>query len=217
MNITTRVLFLCFGDNQYHDHGKIGTFLNAALRSSGFSVTSATDPGAITPDALAAHDAVVMYAVAATAARAQLDALLETVRGDRLNDRGRPVGFVGLHGVTTSFQDSAEFKRLIGASFLSHPDMGPAYRFKVKDASQPLMTGITDFSLTDELYLFETHERFSVVLFCLYEGVERPVAWHKPYGRGKVFYLALGHDTEQLGDANVRRLIDNGVRWSAAD
>jgi type 1 glutamine amidotransferase len=184
------------------------------LRGEGFTVTYVADPGLVTAEMLYRQDVMVMYAVSAELPTGNLEGLLDAVRGVQCNDRERPVGFVGLHGVTTSFQESNDWKRLIGASFISHPDMGPAYRFTVKDASHPVMDGVTDFDLVDELYFSEVHARFSVLLSCRYEGIERPVAWHKQYGRGKVFYLALGHDVVQLGNEHVRRMIANGVRWT---
>jgi type 1 glutamine amidotransferase len=188
--------------------------LDGMLRGEGCAVTYVTDPGLVTAEALCRQDAVVMYAVSAALPAGNLEALLDAVRGVRCNDRDQPVGLVGLHGVTTSFQDSNDWKRLIGASFISHPDMGPAYHFTVKDPDHPVMSGVADFDLVDELYFSEVHARFSVLLSCTHEGIERPVAWHKQYGRGKVFYLALGHDVEQLGNGHVRRMIANGVRWT---
>jgi type 1 glutamine amidotransferase len=212
-----RLLLLAAGDDQYHDHGKIGLFLKAMLSSAGFNTTYAAGFEALTGEHLSRHDVVVMYAVSASLSAARLAMLLDAVRGAQPNDRGKPVGFVGLHGVTTSFQDNEEWKRLIGASFVSHPDMGPVYRFTVRDTSHPVTRGVEDFNLIDELYLFNEHAPFTILLSCLYEGTERPVAWHKPYGQGRIFYLALGHDTEQLGDENVRQLIVNGIHWTTEE
>ncbi len=210
-----RVLLLCCGDDQYHDHRKIGAFLQDMLTSSGCASTYAEDFNALSAGTLRRCDAVVMYAVSASAPPDNIHALLEAVRGDAPNDQGRPVGFVGLHGVTTSFQDNEEWKRLVGAGFVSHPDMGPAYRFTVGAQPHPVMRGVAAFDLVDELYFFNIHTRFTTLLSCFHEGLERPVAWCKPYGKGRVFYLALGHDILQLGNGNVRRLIENGAGWAA--
>jgi type 1 glutamine amidotransferase len=215
MNDNLRVLLVCTGDDTYHDHGAIGSFLNEMLGASGFETTYTTDFDVFTPENLHRYDTVVMYAVQTRAPVERIDALLKAVGGARLNDRGRPVGFVGVHGVTTSFQDNDGFRNMIGAAFVTHPDMGPAYRFIVQDPSHPVMREINDFNLVDELYFFDIRARFPVLLSCFYEGEERPVAWCRPYGEGRVFYLALGHGTEQLGNENVRRMIENGVRWTA--
>lgn len=212
-----RVLLVCTGDDTYHDHETIGLFLNGMLTASSFETTYTTDFDALTPENLRRYDTVVMYAVQTRAPAERIGALLMAMRGAQLNDRGRPVGFVGLHGVTTSFQDNDGFRNMIGATFVTHPDMGPTYRFIVKDPSHPVMWEINDFDLVDELYLFDIQARFPVLLSCLYEGGERPVAWCRPYGEGRVFYLALGHGTEQLGNENVRRMIGNGVIWTAGE
>ena len=215
MNSNLRVLLVCSGDDTYHDHGKIGSFLSGMLTACGFEMTYATTFDVLTPENLTRYDVVVMYAVQTSAPVESIEALLDAIRGVQPNDRGRPVGFVGLHGVTTSFQDNEDFRYMIGASFTTHPDMGPEYRFTVREPSHPVMRGIEDFDLADELYLFNAHSRFSVLLTCRHENTEHPVAWCKPFGKGRVFYLALGHDTDQLVNENVKRMIENGVYWTA--
>jgi type 1 glutamine amidotransferase len=211
-----RLLFVCFGDNQYHDHGAIGVFLKTLLADQGFAVSFSDDPGALEPGALSRCDAVVMYAVGAVAPPAALDHLFKAVNGERPNDRGRPVAFAGIHGVTVSFQDSAEFKRLVGASFVSHPEMGPAIEFSIKDAAHPVTAGVRDFRLSDELYCFDYHSPFTTLVSCLHENIERPVVWTRQYGQGRVFYLALGHGVGQMTDPNFQTLLVNGIRWSVA-
>jgi uncharacterized protein len=211
-----RLLLLCFGDNQYHDHTAIGAFLRTFLADQGFAVSFSDGARSLEPGSLSRCDAVVMYAVGAVAPPEALDHLLGAVSGERPNDRGRPVGFAGIHGVTVSFQDSAEFKRLVGASFVSHPDMGPALEFAVKDAAHPVTAGVRNFRLVDELYCFDYHAPFTTLVTCLHDNVERPVVWTREYGRGRVFYLALGHGVGQMTDPNFQALLVNGIRWSAA-
>jgi type 1 glutamine amidotransferase len=212
-----RVLLLCFGDDQYHDHGAIGAFLNELLSARRFDVEFGNTADALAPAALKRCDAVVLYAVNAAAPPDKIGHLLAAVSGECPNYRGAPVGFAGVHGSTTSFQDNVEYKRLIGASFVSHPDMGPAYRFAVKDRKHPVTRGVDDFELKDELYFFDYHAPFDTLVSCLYEGTERPAAWAKTYGRGRVFYLALGHGLEQTADPNFQTLLCNGIRWTAAE
>jgi len=211
-----RVLLLCFGDDAYHDHGAAGDYLHRFLSGRGFDVSFSNDPAAaLVPAALHACDAVVMYAVGAAAPAENLDHLLKAVSGTRVNDRKRPVGFCGVHGVTTSFQDNPGFRNMLGASFVSHPDMGPLYEFVVKDRSHPVTAGLSDFRLKDELYYFDTHAPFTALVSCYHETVERPVVWTKGYGSGNVCYIALGHGIPQMGDPNFQTLLANGVRWVA--
>ncbi len=209
-----RVLLLSFGDPQYHDHRAAGNALLAFLAGRGFTVVFSEDPASLAPEALRVCDAVVLYAVNAKAPAENVDHLLKAVSGARVNDRNRPVGFCGVHGVTTSFQDSAGFRNMLGASFVSHPDMGPLYEFVVTQPDHPVTRGLKDFTLKDELYYFNTHSPFTTLVSCYHETVERPVVWTKGYGSGKVFYIALGHGVEQLGNPNFQALLANGVRWA---
>ncbi len=210
-----RVLLLSFGDAKYHDHRAAGAALLDFLAGRGFTVVYSEDPSSLAPEALRLCDAVVLYAVNATAPADNVAHLLKAVSGVRVNDRNRPVGFCGIHGVTTSFQDSAGFRNMLGASFVSHPDMGPLYEFVVKEPAHPVTAGVKNFKLKDELYYFDTHAPFTALVSCYHETVERPVVWTKGYGSGNVFYIALGHGAEQLGNPNFQTLLANGVRWAA--
>ncbi len=37
---------------------------------------------------------------------------------------------------------------------------------------------------------------------------------NKPYGHGRVCYLALGHDKVQTENPNFQKLVVNAVRWA---
>ena len=41
-----------------------------------------------------------------------------------------------------------------------------------------------------------------------------PLAWTRSYGRGRVFYTALGHDDAVWRDPRYQRLLLNGILWS---
>ncbi|HEQ71332.1 MAG TPA: ThuA domain-containing protein [Spirochaetia bacterium] len=213
----TRLLLLATGETRYHDHRAIGLFLKTLLRDAGFSVTLVENVSALAAENLCRCDAVVTYTVNAAAPETSVRKLCEAIAGITLNDRGRPAGFIGIHGATTSFQNSNDYKEMIGATFITHPEWGPEYRFSVRDPAHPVTKGVVDFILQDELYLFETHAAFHTLVSCHYEGSERPVVWCKPYGRGRICYIALGHGVTQLQHAAVGRLILNGIRWATTD
>jgi uncharacterized protein len=41
-----------------------------------------------------------------------------------------------------------------------------------------------------------------------------PVAWTKPWGQGRVFYLALGHDAPACRQEIFGELLRRGVVWA---
>src|SRR5262249_61247851 len=41
-----------------------------------------------------------------------------------------------------------------------------------------------------------------------------PLAWTRAYGKGRVFYTALGHEEQVWRDARVQTLMHNAVLWT---
>jgi type 1 glutamine amidotransferase len=124
--------------------------------------------------------------------------------------------WLALHGTnsTLKFLDSGlvsspaipqEFADMLGSQFIAHPPIG---RFTVTnaDASHPLVAGIGDFVVEDELYLSDTHGHNHALLETRFvgraEGFERAdwpedrphlVYYLHEHGGGEVAYLTLGH------------------------
>ena len=209
------ILLLCTGDNQYHDHDKIGKYLKKVLSVDSFNILLTDDLNFLLPVNIKKYDAIVFYSLALTASEDKIDSLLDAIKGNILNYRNNPVGFVGIHGATTSFQENNEYKKMIGASFISHPDFGSVYDFIIKDKDHFITKDVNDFKLQDELYLFEIHSDFNTLIFCYYENIERPVAWFKQYGNGRVFYIALGHGIDQISNSDFQKMVINGIKWAS--
>jgi hypothetical protein len=41
-----------------------------------------------------------------------------------------------------------------------------------------------------------------------------PVAWAKMYGKGRVFYAAIGHDTQAWDNPDISRMYYEAIKWS---
>jgi type 1 glutamine amidotransferase len=48
------------------------------------------------------------------------------------------------------------------------------------------------------------------------EAADLPLAWHKPYGSGRVFYTALGHGANVWNDPRFRTHLLEGIRRALA-
>jgi type 1 glutamine amidotransferase len=46
-------------------------------------------------------------------------------------------------------------------------------------------------------------------------GADHPLAWCRPYGRGRCFYTALGHTIESYVEPAMRAHLAGGIRWAA--
>jgi len=101
---------------------------------------------------------------------------------------------------------------MLGGKFLVHPPLEPL-EIEIVRPQHPVMEGVTDFHIEDELYLVENHAPFEPLAVCHYEGFPRPVVWVKPYGLGKVVYLSLGHGEKQLENTSLQRILINATAW----
>jgi len=97
------------------------------------------------------------------------------------------------------------FQRLLGSRFLAHPPIG---RFEVENVApdHPLVDGIEDFEVEDEIYLSRLEPDLDVLLQTHFTGKApgfvddewpedspRPVLYLRSVGQGEVLYLTLGH------------------------
>jgi type 1 glutamine amidotransferase len=118
--------------------------------------------------------------------------------------------FVGAHAAADTFPDWPAFHRMLGADFLGHAParITPPTRIDVVDHA---ITGLQSFSIGDEFYRFRARAKRHVVLR---EHGGGPLAWWRRYGRGRVFYDALGHFPATWSEPHQRRLMADGIRWA---
>ena len=159
------------------------------------------------------------------------NAELEKSLADYIRDGG---GFAGIHCAVWCFYDWAEYANIIGATWVSHP-WHEKVSIKLDDAEHPLCAafGGKGFDITDEIYVFtEPYSRKKVrVLFSLdmnkikakeeFEGKradgDYAQSWVKKYGKGRVFYSALGHDHDIFWNEAVLQHWLDGIQFALGD
>ncbi len=192
-----------------------------AEASGAFDVVVTEDPALLTADNLAQYDAVVFYTTGELPMDAsQQSALLDFVAGGK--------GFVGIHSATDTFYEWPEYGRLIGGYFDDHP-WHQEITIKVDDQNHPATRHLgASFTLNDEIYQVKDWSRSDVhVLLSVDtssldledERVHRDdgdfaLAWTRPYGQGRVFYTALGHEPDVWNDARFGTHVTEGIRWA---
>lgn len=143
-------------------------------------------------------------------------------------------GFAGIHCAVWCFYSWDEYANIIGATWVSHP-WHEKVSMKLDDAEHPLCAafGGKGFDITDEIYVFEEpYSRDSVrVLFSLdmsktkskeeFEGKradnDYAQSWVKSYGKGRVFYSALGHDHDVFWNEAVLGHWLDGIQFALGD
>lgn len=123
---------------------------------------------------------------------------------------------VATHSATDAFLNTwPAYGDLLGARFDRHGPIEPR-TVVVEDRRHPATKGLgASFALTEEFYAFrESPRRRAHVLLRLDGRPDRPLAWTRREGRGRVFYSALGHRIEVWRNAQHRRLLRQALAYA---
>lgn len=199
------VLFL--GSENISGHDPLARFrvIRQALGRHGVNFTWSATLDALTPGNLSRYDVLLIFANHYAIDReTQGRALLDFVR-----EGG---GCVLIHCAAGCFRDSAfdGYVDLLGAQFDDHG--WGVVRPRIVDPDHPVMRGYEGFECEDETYV---HKRHGAGRTILQERDGEPWTWVKPYGRGRVFYTASGHDHRCWSQPAFHDLIHRAVRWTA--
>lgn len=96
------------------------------------------------------------------------------------------------------------------------------FEVKVLAGSHPVVDGLRDFRIKDELYYnLKNPSRSRVVMEAEYDGGRWPLAWLRGGDAtdepARVVYSGLGHDMDSLASGSLRRFLANSVRWLLQD
>ena len=144
-----------------------------------------------------------------------------------VHDAGK--GFVASHVALNAMMASwPEFGEMMGGTYDEHPWGTAAGTVINEDPAFPATKQFpTTFAFTDEFYQVKgfSRERSHVLLrldlskMSPNPGVHSkdgdfPLAWAKMYGKGRVFYSSLGHDTKTWDNPDVSKMYFEALKWS---
>lgn len=131
------------------------------------------------------------------------------------------VNLAGIHGgMGDAFRGCIDYEWMVGGHFVGHPHVGE-YQVRITTSPSPITQGLpTEFAYSSEQYYLLVDPANTVLAETtyVYEGREcvMPVAWTKSWGRGRVFYSALGHRPEELDEFPASlQLALRGMLWAA--
>ena len=133
------------------------------------------------------------------------------------------VGIAGAHGgLVDSFRNNTNYQFMIGGQWVEHP--GGKVKFKVKMLDDELTEGLNDFEIFTEQYYMHfdpnieiiANTKFNGEVYPWIEDIIMPVSWKKLYGKGKVFYISIGHDPDEFTThKDGWKLLTRGFAWAA--
>ena len=196
-----------------------------AMSHGVFEVTLTQEGSEVTGDKLERYQAVVFF-TAINPPGVDIDALIAWVR-----DGG---AFIGIHSTANTFQKHSGFGELLGARYDRRPwrtAQAPQtkVRIRVDHRTHPATRHLGEaFELADDIYQFKIFDRAGVTLLLSLDRTSLdlenpkvnhsdtvfPVAWTKTFGRGRVFYTALGDWEPTWKDSRYRTHLIQGILWA---
>jgi uncharacterized protein (TIGR03437 family) len=196
----------------------------AALSNGRLEVVSSEDLSLINSGTLRAFDVLFFFTSGELA-------LNEQQRRDLLAFVSEGKGFGGAHSATDTLYSWPEFGELIGAYFDGHPWVQEG-RVDIEDPDHPATRPYgTSFAIVEEFYQFRNFSRDRVRVLMTLDtasvnmqaaGINRTdgdfaLAWCRNYGRGRVFYTALGHFDQTWQNPAFRASLSETLLWLAGE
>ena len=203
-----------------HEPDKVSALFAQMLRHEGFEV-EVTDSLDCFDDkaALAGVDLIVPIWTMSTVDKERTQNVADAVAGG--------VGLAGCHGgLCDAFRNDVLWQFMTGAQWVAHPgNDGVEYRVRITDPGNPLVAGIGDFGVKTEQYNLHVDPAVKVHAVCDFPQIDgphaangpvaMPVGFTKMWGKGRVYYNALGHHADVIDHGPAREMIRRGMLWAA--
>jgi len=142
-----------------------------------------------------------------------------------LNAVKNGAGLAGTHGgIGDAFRNNTEFQFMVGGQWVAHPGGVRDYSVEVTDHNDPVTKGVGNFNMHSEQYYMHVDPNVKVLATTTFtkdpadwiEGAVMPVAWKKTYGKGRVFYISVGHTPADFDVPEAWEILTRGIKWAAA-
>jgi len=215
----TKVLIITGGHG--FEHAPFYDVFNAIPTISYDSITQPQANALIASAAINIYDVLIFYDLVDSLTAEQQQAYIN------LLNKGKAMLF--LHHSLVSYQHWPEFIKIVGGQYHTEPVLvnGDTLRanyehdvtipVKVENKHHPILKGINDFEIIDEIYGgSEILPTITPLLSTTHPKSMHYVAWINHYGKSDVLYIQLGHGPPAFSNPVYRKLIRQAVEWSAA-
>jgi len=169
---------------------------------------------------LSKYDVLVLYDMAQKITDAQKKNLLKFLQSGK--------GLVVLHHALGSYQDWLDYQKIVGGKFFTadRTEDGVEHEkstwkhdvktnVKIADKSNPIVKGMSDFQILDEVYgNYLVRPNVKPLLTTNHPLSEKVIAWTHLCGKAPVAYIQLGHGASAFKDSNYRKLVSNAIAWA---
>ncbi|MBI1320154.1 MAG: ThuA domain-containing protein [Candidatus Hydrogenedens sp.] len=210
------------------------------VEKDGGTVLNTKDASLINAENLKNYDVVVFYTTGDLTQPGTdgTTPMAETGPQELLDWIGAGGGFVGFHCASDTFHGEGDtvtpYIEMIGGEFAGH---GPQFFGKVgvKAPEHPCMEDIPgEWKIKDEWYYFKNFNAENNRVLAELDPGEQvakaegdrhpayaqgpyPIAWCRAYGKGRVFYNAMGHREEVWDEEIFQKGIVDALHWAAGE
>ena len=233
-----KIRVLIFSGRNNHDWRTTTPFLRKVLIESGrFDVRVEEEPDGVTAATLAAYDVLVLDYEGPRWGELTEQAVVDFVKQGKglVAVHAANYAFTGLEVLADRHKPSGlkqppwpEYLQMLGGWWTLGPPKtahAPRHCFTVKfvDRQHPVTRGLPEsFRVSDELYHSPQMSPDAHILATAFDdpanggtGKDEPIMWTVNYGRGCVFYTALGHDTSAQQESGYVSTVTRGTEWAA--
>ena len=163
------------------------------------------------------QDLIIQYHTMGTISPEQNNGLNNAVKNG--------VGIAGCHGgLGDSFRQETRYQYMIGGQWVEHPGGKINYKVDITNQQDPITKDLKDFDIEDtEQYFMHIDPNVKVLATTTFsdaydswiKGAVMPVSWKKYYGKGRVFYLSIGHNPKDFDNPSAWALLTRGIAWAS--
>ena len=214
--MTEKKALIVWGGWEGHTPERSANIVRDMLVAHGFTVTIDTSTESFADPDLGSNDLIVPAITMSRIEKEELTNLLAAVRAGS--------GIAGFHGLMCdSFRNEPDYQFMTGGQWVSHPGNIIDYRVDIAKPGDPIVSGIGAFAYRSEQYYMHvdpTNEVLATTTFSgehldFIDGVVMPVVWKRQYGKGRVFYSALGHAADEFAVPQMRTIFERGALWAS--
>lgn len=214
-------LLILSGKNNHEWQSTTPQLVKMYVESGRFEVKVTEEPDTLSYEILKDFDAVVSNWSAWPEHDYHWPDVAERVLIEFIEEGG---GFVVIHAASATFYDWPAYQELVGTTWGDSTKHGKQVPHKIiiKDKTHPITNGISDFWITDELWVNAGINSELNILAEAYSdttnsgrGMMEPVLHWKEIGKGRVFHSILGHNARAMKNSGWKTLMLRGTEWAA--
>ena len=153
------------------------------------------------------YDAVALYIASGELSREQEQGITGYVRNGG--------GLLAVHTANAGLAQYADYTEMIGTEFIGHDPLGD-FDVEVDPAFEDMLPRVSpSFRVEDECYNMDIKTEAPLRWFQhgIWKLERKPLGYVRDYGKGRLFYTALGHDNRTFVHPDFQDQLIKGLRY----